>query len=434
MALRYAAALLLATLVWGCASAKGAYTDGMDRETHGDYAGAAHAYALALERDRSLDNVPGRLAVAGREAVARWVAGGPALGRVETADRYLAAAALIDRAGRLGVTIERPATFTADHDAALDAAVESLVDRSRREVEAAAFRSALGTVTQAQRYRPTAEQAAALGATAFDAHVGWARFDAAAGRYRAAYDRAHGALALAPSDAAAAPLLDLIDAVVVDGTRVAAVAPAESDVDLPTGFLRDLDDVLADAALATADPFLAFLDPADVRREVRASRRGPSRRPAERDLAGRPQRLALVARALDADAGVAVAITSAGEEITDGEPTTETARRRRGRQEVTYTVRRRTLAVTLDATVVVVDAASRRVVCEEDVRQRARDRYSVATFDGDASALDLSRDERRAFADDVDDRAADRVYADLLDQTATALAAATQRCLARLVP
>ena len=97
---RLLALSLLVTLAWGCASAEDAYVDGMEHETAGDYAAAADAYATALERDRGLPNVAGRLAVAGREAVRRWIAQASGAGPEPAAEAYLAAQALVDRAAR----------------------------------------------------------------------------------------------------------------------------------------------------------------------------------------------------------------------------------------------------------------------------------------------------------------------------------------------
>ena len=435
MPLRSATVLLLVALVGGCVSAKGAYEDGMALEVAGDYAAAADAYALALERDRSLPNVPGRLAVAGREAVAQWVAAAPFQDAVGAANRYLAADALIRRAGALGVDLQRPPTFGSDLDATLDAAVVWLHAESRAALAADEYADALRLATQARSYRPTAAQQAALDTVARTAHAGWAEADYVAGRFRSAYGRAETALALyRPDEPGAAAVLDLLDDIVAAGTVVAAVFPAESGEALPRGLLRDFDDVLVDDELVPLPPFVALVDPVAVRRQAREDERDV-RRPVGQenplDLVAHPLRTARFARDLGADLGVAVEVGPLVETRTEGEARTVSARLRRGGTEATYQRRPVTLEASLRASVVVVDAVSGRVVCQDEVRREGRDRSDRASYAGNWRDLDLSRSERALFADDV---AADRLLRDLRDETAAALAPVLVRCLERQVP
>ncbi len=438
MRLRFAAVLLVLSLIGGCVSAERAYHDGMDQEVSGDYASAANAYALALERDPDLPNVRGRLAVAGREAVAQWLASAPPRGPVGGADAYLAADALVTRASRLGVDLARPASFDADRDAALRDAVATLHLRADDAARAGDFAGALQTLGRARAYRPSPQMQAALDVSARRATAGWAEADYAAGRFRAAYGRAQTALGMyAPDDPAAGPVIDLLDDIVAAGTLVAAVFPSESDEALPRGLLRDFDDVLVDDELTALPPLLALVDPAEVRRQSRRAEGGvrtPVRQAGGRDLIDHPRRTARFADDLGADFGVAVELGPLAEARTEGEPRTETARLREGGARATYQRRRVSLERTLGAAFVVVDAASRQVVCEDEVRVSATERYDRASYDGDWRALDLSRRERALFTDDADEDAADRLLDQLRDEAAAALAAKVVSCLERQVP
>lgn len=427
--------LVVATaLCWGCASAEGAYHDGMELEVAGDYAAAADAYALALERDRDLLNVSGRLAVAGREAVARWVASASAAEPVGAADAYLAADALVVRARAVGVELERPGSFDADRDAAFSAAVETLLADAEVAVAQEGYGAALHALDRARAYRPSPAQRTALDRSARRAYAGWAEADYVAGRYRAAYGRAQSALALyAPDEPGADSVLDLLDDIVAAGTVLAAVFPAESDDDLPRGLLRDFDDVLLDDELTALPPLVALLDPAEVRRQSRREDRDvrrPIRSENRRDLIDDPRRAAAFARNLGVDVGVAVAFGPVVAERAEGEAV-EDVTAHDGDEAVTYQRRRVSLHLTARASFVAVSAVTRRVVCEGEVEEEGRDRYQAASYRGDWRDLSLSRSERALFT--ADDDARGRLLADLRDDLAAELAAGVVRCLERQV-
>jgi tetratricopeptide (TPR) repeat protein len=427
MTVRYAAALLVAALVWGCTSAKDVYRDAMDLEVSGDYAGAADRYARALERDPALENVPGRLAVAGREAVRRLLAAAGAADAVGAADAYLAADHVVRRAAAVGVDVERPARFEAGRDAALDAAVADLLRQSDGRADLGDWPGALGALDRARAYRPTPERRAALDRAARDAWAGWAEADFHAGRYRSAYVRTGRALALAPPDDPDADrLLALRDAVLDAGTVVAVLLPADGAGEgAPPRLARDLDDAVEDALFAVPRPFLAFVAPAESRRAL------PRRRSVR--WVDSPRRAAGAARDLGADLAVAVGAGPVVAVETVGEEREERVRFRRGTRDVA--VRRRTDRVALDGTAAfaVVDAGG-RVVCDGEVEAEAETRFDVGLYDGDVDALDLPRAERAAFRPDVADVAFDEALLDLAGRLADALGARVVRCLEAQVP
>ncbi|WP_412062561.1 hypothetical protein [Rubrivirga sp. IMCC45206] len=412
---RLALTLLLSAAVLACASAEGAYADGMALEQSGDLVGAADAYATALERDRSLPNVAGRLAVAGRGAVRQHLAAAEGLDAEGAALAYHRADALVVRAAAVGVDLERPAAFAADRDARYDAAVRSLTDAASR---AAAPSDAVALTGRARAFPMTDAQAVALDRVARDAYAAWAEADLSAGRYRAALTHADDALSLGAS----ARLADLRRRVLDLGALRVAVFPAEGDDDL---FARDVSDVLYDEALVSNDPFLLFADPADVRSWARRSR-GPA-------LSASPRRLADAAIDLDADFGVVVLIRPLATREVRGEAETRTADLESGGR-ATYTVRELTVEIEAEADVLVVASGTWRSVCDRRVSRAARARVDLVSYPGDWRQLELSRGARRAFAPDAADRARADARDELRDRLAAAVAERIEGCVSAFVP
>ena len=414
---------LLVLLVGGCASAEGAYADGMEFETDGDYVSAAGAYATALERDPSIRNVPGRLAVAGREAIRYYIAQAQVADAEGAARFYLAADELAARSARLGVEVERPATFDADRDDALDRGVIALLGHAEAHRRRGGFADALAALSLARTFRPTEAQATQLDALALRTYADWAEADLDAGRYRDALAHADAALDLDP---AATEVNDLRATILDVGTVVAAILPSEGPEE-DASFLRDLDDVLVEDGLTPTPILIALIDPADVRRWERRQR--GQRRPA---LSDSPRRLGDAADDLGADLGVVVAMRPIAVESVEGDARTESVNRRGG-GSATISTRAIRLTLTGRADVTAAEAGSGRTVCERSADARATESYDRATTVGDWQALDLSRRQRAAFDADAGDRAEDRARADLRDRLATALAREIATCLERQV-
>lgn len=425
-AARLALFVLAASLLWGCGSAEGAYADGMELETAGDYVGAAEAYALALERDRDLPNVAGRLAVAGREAIAWYLAQARSGDAESAAASYLAADALSIRAGAVGVDLARPATFATDRDAALAEAVDALIGQSDAAFRAGDYQQAVARLDRARGFRPSAADLDAIDRRAVDAYGEWAEEDLAAGRFRAALSRVDAATALGVSSLA--DQLDEFRSFVLDaGTIVVAVFPTEGDADEAL-FLRDLGDALVEDHLVPAPVFVGVVDPAEVRRWERAQRgrRGP-------DLSDSPRRLGEAALDVGADLGAVAILGPMSEETIRGTAKTETAEVRGTSTRASYTVREDELRLGAEADVLVVDASG-RAVCDETVRRDIRHAFDTASYDGDWRALDLSRSARRLFVDDVVAVARDEARDRLRDALAAALADRITACASRQVP
>ena len=424
--------ILLAVGVAGCVSAKGAYEDGLALERSGDVTAAAEAYVRALRRDASLPNVRGRLGVVGREAVARDVAAAASAGPAQAAEHYLSAEALIQRAANVGVDLQRPASFAADLDAALDRAVEGAHAAATRSLDGGDFEQAIRFLDTGRRYRPSPEWAAAYDATAGDAYYGWAEADLAAGRYRTALGHADAAVGLGASGLAEG--LDALRAEILDAgaVRLAVLPPerARGAGALPRGFLTTLGDVLLDDAFARPQPFVKTAYPADARRLVREAR----------DVDGRfenPRLLSGLARDLDADLGVAVDVVSLDLSTEERRRRTVEARwRGDGERGGPPSWDRVDLRLTAEAVVayVVVDAATRRVVCQSEVTRRARGDYETAESEHDARDLRLDRDDARLFDADHEADEEDRILLDLYHELADAVAREVSACALRQVP
>ena len=424
--------LLVLTLA-GCRTAKGVYTDAMALETEGRPEAAAAAYADALRRDASLPNARGRLAVAGRTAVAaRLSAAAGAPTRAAAADEWLAADALVATAAGVGVSLDRPATFSADVAAACAAAVDALLETGSDRAGAGGFADALALYDRARRYRPSSARRTDLDAAARDAYTGWAEADLAAGRFRAAAGHADEGLALAaPRSDAAARLAGLRDDAVAAGTVVAAVFPAvaprtpRGDA-LPRDFLRDVSDVLVDDRLVPPPMFVAIVDPAEARRALRQARG---------DLSGNARLLADLTRDLGADVGLVAEVD--GFSFAEAET---------GRRDVTFRLRggdarapgvRITTEMTLRvrADLVAVHADGRRLACGPDAPAVAVSaRYDTATTAADVQTLRLSDDERDLFGAGARDRAYARLVTQLRDRVADGLGQRVGECVSRLVP
>ena len=221
-------------------------------------------------------------------------------------------------------------------------------------------------------------------------------------------------------------MLNLRDAILDAGTVVAAVLPSEGD-DVDAVFLRDLDDVVVEERMAAPPDFVALIDPADVRRWDRRTRR---RRAI--DFADSPRRLADAASELGADIGVVVAVRSVevGESVGDA---VSEAVERRGGGRATLTTRTVRLAASAEASVIAVGADG-RAVCERRAQADAAETYARSTTDAAARDLRLSRAQRDAVADDASAQADRRVRATLRDHLADAVAREVVGCLSAQVP
>ena len=451
------AALLLSLalalgLTSGCRTAEGTLQDGLEAEAAGDLDRAFERYLTALRRaDGDLDEARDRAERVGAELVARRLAAAAnAPAPPAAADAYVSLDGLAADAQAQGVRLELPASFAADRAAAFDAAIAFLLADGAARTDGGDYAGALAQLDRARPFAPSPDQARALDATARDAHTAWAESDLAAGRFRSALGRAEAALAMTPEGLPELDLLaglraDILDAgsVVVaffpleapdetqDGGRgrvrsTRTGTPATGSARMPPGFADDLMLALYDDHWGAPPPFILPVEFADVRRMLRREDRdAPFRIDDDRYAAA-------LARDLDADLGVASAVF--GYAMDEEERRRRTVRgRTRGGTPATWTrvEMRRTLAAS--AEYAVVDARSRRVLCQDDVRREVRDTYTVGDYDGDWRDLALGRGDRRLFTEDHREDEEDAHLDELRDRLAEALTDRIFRCLDRQI-
>jgi tetratricopeptide (TPR) repeat protein len=430
MTMRLAALLLFGLfLVAGCKSADELYNEGQALELRGDYEAAAYLYADALRKDRGLRKARGRLLEAGKVAVGQGLtridAAEDAGAWVEAADQHKRLDGLVRTAQGVGVTLPLPEGYAANRRANLDAAVAVLLDEGDDAVDRGDFARALARFDQARRYEPTPETAAVLAGATLDATAAWAEADFAAGNYRAAYDRAEAALALAGPQSPIVPELAALqnEALARGSVRVAFFPlwqTISAERDLPSGFLGALNDALDLDAWGRPPLFVIGAEPTAVRRVLRDFGSGRSR--------PRTREAAEIGRALDAHFAFAGEVERFEREVEEREREGRGAQTRGG-DRVRY--ERVEDDVTLSATVTfdVIDTRTRDVVCEREVERSARGRVEYGDYDGSIRTLDLSRDERRLFDSDEVAEQEREIEDDLLDELAERVAEVAFDCL-----
>lgn len=422
--------LLLLVLV-GCKSADELYNEGQQLEMDGQYEAAVRYYADALEKEPDLQKARGRLLEAGRVVVARHLADLDAAEAggawVEAGDLHIALDDLVGTAARVGVTIPLAPDFAERRTANFDAAITTLLNDGETLVARGAFAEALSGYDRARRYRPTPDDKAALADATLDAYTGWAEADLAAGRFRAAYDRAAQALAfLPPGSLAAAEITGLQNEALERGSVRTAAAPLwRTARTLPDGFLETLDDALVLDHWTQPPPFVAVLEPALVRhalRDLNLDRETLSARAAAR-----------VGQALSVD------VVFAGElrryqRSTEEKKREDVTTRTRGGDRVTY--RRIEDEVSLSALVVfdVVDAVSRRSLCEREVERSVQARVPRGEYGGSIRTLGLGREERDLFDDEARAGRERDLERDLADDLARRVAELAFECILQQVP
>ena len=436
------ALLALALTVGACGTARGAYSDALEAEAEGDLRTAFDRYHTAIRRDDD-ERLPGlreRLADVGQQLVDETLTEASGATPTRAADLYLAVEDTRTRAAEVGVVLETPSTFDADRDAAFALAVSSLLSAATDARDRRDFSAALGSLRAADPYRPTDDERATLDDEARQTYTLWAEDDLANGRFRRAYSSAESALGfLAPGSEPALAIGDLQREIVETGSIRVAFFPLASGRDsdgdrgpvgrprtrAPYRFVADLDDVLNDDHWTRPPLFVFSADPADVRRALRRERDAD-------DLIGDRTLVSALSRDLDAHLGAAMEVVGWSEVDEERDRETRSADTRSGGRGTYDRVR---LRMTRGATVeyAVVDAGTRRIVCEGDVERSVRETLTVHEAD-DWRRLQLSREDRRRFTQDHRDEAEDRLHAQLLERLAGAVAERVYRCVGQRVP
>jgi len=412
---RLAAAVLTITLgVGACASATDRLQQGIELEQRGRPVDAARRYIDALKKDASLADARARLQDTGNRAVQDYLAEAAAT----EARGYSGSAAdvlfqldeLRRDASAVGVTLAVPADYAAQRRAMMDRAVEQAMRAAGLSAGRREYAEAIRLLDQGQRWQPTPEQRARMNEARFDAHLGWAEEDAAAGRYRSAFDRAGRAAGIFGRDASAAVrALELQQEVLRRGTVRVAVFPVMADdsteARLPAGFMGDVQDELERTHWLRAPQFVEVVDPREVREELRR------RRPSFGGLGAR--NAAMIGRALDAEVAVILTVDSVARSETVTSAARRAARTTAG-VDTAFTVNEGRRETWTRVNYVMVDVATAQVLDRGAVPAEGGARYRAAKFAGDWRTLALSREDRELFLRNVRDADEQEIRRDLV--------------------
>ncbi|MEM8558673.1 MAG: hypothetical protein AAGG50_12705 [Bacteroidota bacterium] len=391
---RYVYMALLLALAVGCKSAEDLFDEGQALEAQGRYAEAAFRYVDSLEKEENAA-VRARLVEAGTRAMEAYVAQISAAldadDPVTAADRYRDTDDLLGAAGGVGVALPTFDTYAEDRRATFDAAIDALVQAGADADRAADYEAAIDAYDRAALYDPAPAQQASLDAARAGSYAAWAEAALAAGRFRTAYDRAERALGFAPGDRA---LLDLQAAILAAGSIRIAAFPTETRDSratraLPRDFQEALNDRLEDDVWSQPPLFVVATYPPDVRRAIRGLSGGDERY-------GRRGTSVELARILDANLAVATRVEAFEREEDERKRETRSADRRGG-GTATYTYVETDIDLSATLAYEVIEARTRRVLCEGDVDRTVDVRLRTGLYRGNPDDLDLDRNERRLF-------------------------------------
>lgn len=385
---------LIFLLVAACVTAKSRFEDAQRFEAEGRWMDAANAYLDALERDRDFPGARDGASRTGQKAVP-WAmkaadnlaaSGNPAA----AAERFRSIALLHARADRFGVIIRLPADYAERRDAAFAAAVDSILAQAKAGQGDWEHRIAM--LDRANAYNPNAAQQAEIVKTRYDLLMQWGDAEYAAGHFHTAHGIAGRAAAVYPEgDARAASALALMEKALRDGTVHLAVPPLWFGPDaagrVTRGFLPSFNGTLQDEYLGSPPPFIAAVDPAAVRREMRELE-------IDRELLS-PNRAATVGKLVKADYAVAGHIAVFEYADTGRETVHEVPTRDGKRARYTLIEGKRVLTITLRFSVVHVEG--RQVVADGEVTVSAERPSTRAYFDGDPRRLILAQGEHVYF-------------------------------------
>ncbi|HEU4452045.1 MAG TPA: hypothetical protein VFR81_03260, partial [Longimicrobium sp.] len=348
-----------------------------------------------LKKDPSLAEARARLQDAGDRAVRDYLAesaSAESTGRPgDAAEALLRLDALRRDAQAVGVTLATPADYGARRRATLDRAIDAALREGEYAAGRRQFSEAVRMLDRAQgRWQPSPAQRARLDEARFDAQLAWAEDEAAAGRYRAAYERAGHAASVFGRDAAAAGrALALQQDVLRRGTVRVAILPALADeateARLPAGFVADVQDELERNHWLRAPQFVEVVDPREVRDELRRRRPPFGAREA-----------ATIGRAVGAEVAVLLTVDSVATTETVTGTTRRPARTTAG-VDTAFTISEGRRETWTRMGYVMVDVATRQVLDRGTVQAEGGARYRAPKYAGDWRTLALSREDRELF-------------------------------------
>jgi tetratricopeptide (TPR) repeat protein len=428
------AVFLLGALA-GCVSVEKRYKKGQELEAKGRLEEAAQRYITVLTKDPNMEDARRSLADVGARVVDEYLARARADESDGLYDNAVAAIIRIDslrgRAGQVGVSLSVPDDYADFRSGTVDAAVVSLFRQGEDLEDAGQWAEALRTYERMIPYPLTSDQRSQVDGSRARVFIEWAERDMAGGFFRAAYGHAQNALEIyGPESEAGAEGRTIQKAALDAGTMTVAVLPfwagPRTGDRPPRGMESSLYDTLLYEYMAAPVPFVGPIDRGAIHREMTRLR--------VRSGAIPVKTAETIGLALNADFVVLGWIESYIQE--DGVPQ-ETARqaplRRDKSKTVAYTERRTTVKLTGEVMYRIIDPASRSVVEEETVAANVSAPFRRAYYDGDYTALDLSRDERMLFDKEGWLRAEEELQASLVKKLAERMAASVFERVLRFV-
>jgi len=417
-------AFLVAALA-GCVSVEKRYKKGQELESKGRLEEAAQRYITVLGKDPGMEEARQSLADVGSRLVDDYLAQAGAHGSSGDYESAVAVIARLDslrnRAGQVGVALAVPEDYAEFRREMIDAAVASLFRQAGDLESAGNWAQAVRRYDLMRSYPLAPEQMQSVDEARARALIRWAEQDMERGAFRAAYGHAQAAIdVFGPDSEAGAQGLILQNAALDAGTKTVAVlpfwtSPGAGDT-APRGMEGELYDILLYEYMAAPVLFLGPIDRGEIHREMSRLRIRSGEIPSQTAL--------LVGLGLNADFVVTGWLESYTQEDGVAQETARRAPLRRDRSSFAeYTEKSYTVKLTGELRIRIFEVASRRAVDEERVVASASGRFRRASFDGDYTTLDLSRDERALFDKEARLRAEEELQAALCKKLAEKAAA-----------
>jgi len=416
--------MFLVAILAGCVSVEKRYKKGQELEGQGRLEEAAQRYMTVLAKEPGREDARERLADVGARIVDDYLARARALDADGSFESAFEAIGRIDvlraRTAQVGVVLPMPDGYADFRRDVMDAAIASLYRQGADLENEGKWAEASRSYEKLRSYPLEPAEMRDVDESRARIFLRWAEQDVSLGYFRAAYGHAQTAMDIFGPDSETGAEGRAIQKAALDaGTKTVAVLPFWADpgagAGTPRGIETSLYDTLLYEHMAAPVPFVGPIDRGAIHREMTRLRVRSG------DI---PDRTATtVGLALGADFIVVGWIESYLQE--DG-PAEEIARkaplRREWSKSAAYTEKRYTVKLTGEVVFRILQPATRRVVNEERIVAHATAPFRRATFDGDYTTLDLSREERALFDKERWLRAEEELQADLVARLAAKIA------------
>jgi tetratricopeptide (TPR) repeat protein len=427
--------LLFLCSVIGCVSTEKRFQKGQKLESQGRLEEAAQRYIAVLAKEPGREDARQRLADIGSRMVEDYLDQAKADEADGRYDGAVAAILRIDnlkgRTEQVGVVLAVPDNYGRYRLDMVDAAVNSLTQQGEELERAGNWPGALQKYEQMLPYPLASDQRQHLDEARARVHLRWAGQDMEHASFRSAYAHAQSALDIyGPNSPAGAEGRAIQKAALDAGTRTVAVLPFWAEPRAadraPRGMEGRLYESLLYEHMDKPPLFVGPIDRGAIHREMTRLR--------VRSGAIPLQATAAVGQALRADFVVVGWLESYVQEDGAPEEILRKAPLRRDRTKFDgYTEKKYTVKLTGEAIYQLVDPVTRKVMEEQTVSATVSAPFRRASYDGDYTTLDLSRDERALFDKEAWLKAEEELQAKLVNQLAAKIGAGVFDLVLRFV-